>query len=102
MFAGVRRAVYEEPLPEKLEREPLATEISARVKSAEDSDNAKEMSAVLPTSTEEEEEEIAMVGGVVSGGGVMEKASELLESLPSLLKFPAASEKELLATEMEA
>ena len=42
------------------------------------------------------------LGGVVSGGGVMEKASELLESLPSLLKFPAASEKELLATEMEA
>ena len=69
MFAGVRRAVYEEPLPEKLEREPLATEISARVKSAEDSDNAKEMSAVLPTSIEEEEEEIAMVGGVVSGVG---------------------------------
>ena len=83
MFAGVRRAVYEEPLPEKLEREPLATEISASVKSAELSDSWNEMRAVLPTSREEEEEEIAMVGGVVSGGGVMEKARELLASLPS-------------------
>ena len=72
------------PLPEKLEREPLVTEISVRVKSEESSDSWKEMRAVLPTSTEEEEEEeIAMVGGVVSGGGVMEKASELLASLPS-------------------
>ena len=71
------------PLPEKLEREPLVTEISARVKSEESSDSWKEMRAVLPTSTEEEEEEIAIVGGVVSGGGVMEKASELLASLPS-------------------
>ena len=42
------------------------------------------MRAVFPTSIEEEEEEeIAMVGGVVSGGGVMEKARELLASLPS-------------------
>ena len=80
----------------------MVAEISASVKSVEFSDSWKEMRAVLPTSIEEEEEEIAMVGGVVSGGGVMEKASELLESLPSLLKFPAASEKELLATEMEA
>ena len=72
------------------------------MKSVEFSESWKEMRAVFPTSIEEEEEEIAMVGGVVSGGGVMEKASELLESLPSLLKFPAASEKELLATEMEA
>ncbi len=71
------------PLPEKLEREPLVTEISVRVKSEEDSESWKEMRAVLPTSTEEEEEEIAIVGGVVSGGGVMEKASELLASLPS-------------------
>ena len=41
-------------------------------------------------------------GGVVSGGGAMEKERELLESLPSWLKLPAASEKALLATEMEA
>ena len=45
---------------------------------------------------------MAMVGGVVSAGGVMEKESELLASLPSWLKLPAASEKELLATESEA
>ena len=65
------------------ERESLVTEISASVKSVELSDSWNEMRAVLPTSTEEEEEEIAMDGGVVSGGGVMEKASELLSSLPS-------------------
>ena len=53
------------------------------MKSAEFSESWKEMRAVLPTSTEEEEEEMAMDGGVVSGGGVMEKASELLVSLPS-------------------
>ena len=53
------------------------------MKSVELSDSWKEMRAVLPTSTEEEEDEMAMVGGVVSGGGVMEKASELLLSLPS-------------------
>ena len=53
------------------------------MKSAELSDSWNEMRAVLPTSREEEEEEIAMVGGVVSGGGVMEKARELLASLPS-------------------
>ena len=41
------------------------------------------MRAVLPTSIEEELELIAMFGGVVSGGGVMEKVRELLESLPS-------------------
>ncbi len=51
---------------------------------------------------EEELELIAIVGGVVSGGGVMEKASELLLSLPSWLKLPAASENALLATAMEA
>ena len=32
------------------------------------------------------------------GGGAMEKERELLLSLPSLLKLPAASENELLAT----
>ena len=53
------------------------------MKSAEFSDSWNEMRAVLPTSTEEEEEEIAMDGGVVSGGGVIEKARELLASLPS-------------------
>ena len=41
------------------------------------------MRAVLPTSTEEELEEMEMVGGVLSGGGVIEKVSELLVSLPS-------------------
>ena len=45
--------------------------------------------------------------GVGSGsgsgaGGAMVMASELLESLPSWLKLPAASEKELLATEIKA
>ena len=54
------------------------------------------------------------VGGVLSGGGVvsggvvvfggwaMEKERELLLSLPSWLKLPAASEKALLATEIVA
>ena len=37
-------------------------------------------------------------GRSVSGGGAMEKERELLLSLPSLLKLPAASENELLAT----
>ena len=51
---------------------------------------------------------MAMVGGVVSGGGMvfggwaMEKERELLLSLPSWLKLPAASEKALLATEIVA
>ena len=51
---------------------------------------------------------MATVGGVVSGGGVvfggwaMEKERELLLSLPSWLKLPAASEKALLATEIVA
>ena len=80
----------------------MVAEISASVKSVELSDSWKEMRAVLPTSIEEEEEEIAMVGGVVSGGGVTEKARELLASLPSLLKLPAASEKVLLATAIVA
>ena len=42
------------------------------------------------------------VGGVVSGGGAIEKERELLLSLPSWLKLPAASEKALLATEIVA
>ena len=83
LLSGEKTAVYEEPEPEKSEREPLETEISASVKSEEFSESWKEMSAVFPTSIEEEEEEMAMVGGVVSGGGVMEKARELLASLPS-------------------
>ena len=45
---------------------------------------------------------MAMVGGVVSGGGAIEKERELLLSLPSWLKLPAASEKALLATEIVA
>ena len=56
------------------------------------------MRADSPTISLEELELIAMVGGVVSGGGAMEKERELLLSLPSLLKLPAASENELLAT----
>jgi len=51
---------------------------------------------------EEEVEERAMVGGVVSGGGAMLMARELLASLPSWLKLPEESEKELLATEIRA
>ncbi len=39
LLAGERTAVYEEPVPEKLEREPLATEISARLKSEESSES---------------------------------------------------------------
>ena len=70
LLAGERTAVYEEPEPEKSERVPLATEISASVKSEDSSERVKEMRAVLPTSTEETLEEMAMVGGVLSAGGV--------------------------------
>ena len=49
------------------------------------------MRADSSTISLEELELIAMVGG-------MEKERELLLSLPSLLKLPAASENELLAT----
>ena len=44
----------------------METEISARVKSEESSESAKEIRAVSPTVSEEELAEIAMVGGVVS------------------------------------
>ena len=83
LLAGERTAVYEEPEPEKSERVPLATEISASVKSEDSSERVKEMRAVLPTSTEETLEEMAMVGGVLSAGGVIEKMSKLLLSVPS-------------------
>ena len=74
------------------ESEPPLTLISARVKSEEDSESSNSMRADSPTISLEELELIAMVGGVVSGGGAMEKGVELLLSLPSLLKLPAASE----------
>ena len=83
LLAGEKTAVYEEPEPEKSEREPFETEISAAVKSEDSSERVKEMRAVLPTSTEETLEEMAMVGGVLSAGGVIEKMSKLLLSVPS-------------------
>ena len=58
------------PEPEKLEREPPETEISARLKSEEFSESWKEMRALPPARREEEVEERAMVGGVLSVGGV--------------------------------
>ena len=64
LLSGEKTAVYEEAEPEKSEREPLETEISASVKSEDSSERVKKMRAVLPTSTEDELEDIAMVGGV--------------------------------------
>ena len=71
-------------------------ETSAAVKSVDASEREKERLAVSPALREEESEVRAMVGLTVS----TESVSELLESEPSVLELPAASENLELATEM--
>ena len=80
----------------KLESVPPETLMSAAVKVVEASEREKEMVADSPALREGLSLAIAMVGLTVST--VME--TELLASLPSALKLPAASENVLLATEM--
>ena len=84
------------PEPEKLERDPPETEISDSTKLVEASEREKEREAVSPALSEEVSEVRAMVGLTVS----TERVSELLESEPSRLLLPAASENLELATEM--
>ena len=86
------------PEPEKSERDPPETEMSAVVKLVEASERVKVSVAVSPVLREEESEVRAMVGLTVS----MERLSELLESEPSVLELPDESEKAADATEMSA
>ena len=96
--SGEKTAVYLEPVPLNSESEPPLTLISARVKSEEDSESSNSMRADSPTISLEELELIAMVWAEWCPVEVQQKERELLLSLPSLLKLPAASENELLAT----
>ena len=75
---------------------PPETETSASTKSVDASEREKERVAVSPALREEESEVRAMVGLTVS----TESVSELLESEPSVLELPAASENLELATEI--
>ena len=84
------------PEPEKSERVPPETEISDSTKLVEASEREKEREAVSPALSEEVSEVRAMVGLMVS----MLRVSELLESEPSRLLLPAASENFTLATEI--
>ena len=84
------------PEPENPERVPPETEMSEAVKSVDASEREKESVAVSPALREEESEVRAMVGLTVS----MVSVSELLESEPSVLELPAASENLELATEI--
>ena len=84
------------PEPEKSERDPPETEMSAAVKLVEASESVKVRVAVSPVLREEESEVRAMVGLTVS----TERVRELLASEPSWLVLPAASEKVSDAMEM--
>ena len=80
----------------QLEREPPETETSVSTKLVDASEREKERVAVSPALSEEVSEVRAMVGLTVS----MLRVSELLESEPSRLLLPAASENFELATEI--
>ena len=86
------------PDPEKSEREPPEMETSEAVKSVDASEREKVRVAVSPALRDETSDVTAMVGLTVSTVSV----SELLESEPSVLELPAASENLELATEMRA
>jgi len=99
--AGVKMAVYEEPEPEKAEREPPEMEMSDAVKSVEGSEREKERLATSPVLREVMSEEREILGGVVSAVVVsMVSVRELSGSAPSVLRLPAASEKTEEATEI--
>ena len=80
----------------QLERDPAVTKTSDSMKLVDASESEKVRLAVSPALIEEESEVRAMVGLTVS----MVSVSELLESEPSVLELPAASENLELATEI--
>ena len=79
-----------------MERLPPVMETSACAKSEDDSERVNVREAVSPALKEETSELTAMVGLTLS----MEKVTELLASVPSLLVLPAESENFELATEI--
>ena len=84
------------PEPEKPERDPPETEMSAAVKLVEASESVKVSVAVSPALRDVTSDETATVGLTVS----TERVRELLVSEPSWLVLPAASEKASDAMEM--
>ena len=84
------------PEPEKSERDPPETVISDSVKSEDASESVKVSVAVSPALRDETSDETATVGLTVS----TESVRVLLESEPSWLVLPAASEKASDAMEM--
>ena len=82
------------PLPLKLESVPPETVTSPTAKLDDDSLKVNVMVAVCEADRLEALEVTAMVGGVVSAGTVLTvMVTVLLESDPSALTLPAASEK---------
>ena len=89
------------PEPEKFVREPPETVMSDAVKSVEASERENERLATSPVVRDGMSEERAIVGGVVSAVVVsMLSVRELSRSAPSVLGFPARSEKVEEATEI--
>ena len=80
----------------QLERDPPEIVTSDSTKSVETSERVNVREAVSPALKEETSELTAMVGLMLS----MEKVTELLASVPSLLVLPAESENFELATEI--